>query len=366
MPYIYSVAWKVTNEGYSFLRGLPMSYSRDTYTYNITDQFFFGPSIMVRPVTRPFSYEPGFGGIDITPEHFLSPNGKEHGSEISIYRGLMFDKLVLNRKIDVGQIAWFGCIPSELDSVYSVSILGQLKADTSGIHTIYIKTNGGIRLWMGDSLLVNNPENHDERTFQTTIMLTSYQSCPFRIEHRQFIPQTANFKLNWKKPGTPSITDTKINLYLPNHELWYDFWTGASILGGQTIKVTPPLNQIPLYIPAGSIIPVGPEIQYATERSSEPIELRVYPGKDGEFVLYDDEGDTYNYERGYSAQIPILWNDSKKTLTIGTQIGSYPRAPKQQIFHIVLVKSGHGSGIENTSNPDKIIHYKQRAVTIKL
>jgi alpha-D-xyloside xylohydrolase len=173
-------------------------------------------------------------------------------------------------------------------------------------------------------------------------------------------------KLNWAKPDAPAFTDKNISVYLPKHTRWYDFWSGTSVKGGQTIHVSPPTDQIPLFIPAGSIIPVGPDIQYATQITDEPVELRVYSGKNAEFTLYDDEGDTYNYEKGICAQIPIRWDDDTRSLTLGNQEGSYPGAPSERTFHIVLVNAGHGAGVESTANPDAIVTYRRKAQTIKL
>ncbi len=93
----------------------------------------------------------------------------------------------------------------------------------------------------------------------------------------------------------PNITTC--NVYLPKNSDWYNFWNGNRLNGGQTISTDAPLNKIPLFIKAGSIIPMGPAIQYATE-NNDPIEIRIYPGADGIFALYEDQNDNYNYEKG--------------------------------------------------------------------
>ena len=366
MPYIYSTAWRVTNKGYSFLRGLTMSFPQDRQTYFIADQYFFGSSIMVRPVTRPLKSEPDFGGIDITPEHFLSPDGSEHGADLSFYRGSSFGEIFLNRKTDVGQIAWFGCVPLELDSAYSVRMIGQLKTDAAGHHTFFVRTDGGVRMWIRDSLLIDAWDNKEEKVLTASIELNPDHGNPFRIEHRQFKSKTANFKVNWIQPGLPSIADTTLSVYLPEKIQWFDFWSGKKYAGGQTIYITPPLDQIPIYVPAGSIIPIGPDIQYALERTNKPIELRIYSGRDAEFTLYDDEGDSYRYEKGAHSTIPIRWNDAKKTLSIGSQLGNYTGALRQLIFHLVLVSDNHGIGIESTASPEKIVKYIRKSIAVKL
>jgi alpha-D-xyloside xylohydrolase len=102
---------------------------------------------------------------------------------------------------------------------------------------------------------------------------------------------------------------TTRHLYLPVSG-WYDFWTGSSVTGGKMVDAAAPLDRIPLYVRAGSIVPMGPDVEYTTEKPADPIELRVYTGADGDFTLYEDENDNYNYEKGAYATIPIHWNDA--------------------------------------------------------
>jgi alpha-D-xyloside xylohydrolase len=112
-----------------------------------------------------------------------------------------------------------------------------------------------------------------------------------------------------------------------------------------------------LEVRAGSILPLGPAIEYAGQ-AADPIELRIYPGADGDFNLYEDEGDSYRYEQGAHALIPIHWDDASRTLTIGTREGSYPGMAAGHTFNVVIVVSGHGVGGEITNAPDKAIQYK--------
>ena len=105
-------------------------------------------------------------------------------------------------------------------------------------------------------------------------------------------------------------------LYLPKGTDWFDFWTGEKLTGGQTVDKETPLDIIPLYVKAGSILPVGPKVQYATEKKWDNLEIRVYEGANGEFTLYEDENDNYNYEKGLYSTITFTWNDAKKVLTI--------------------------------------------------
>jgi alpha-D-xyloside xylohydrolase len=153
-------------------------------------------------------------------------------------------------------------------------------------------------------------------------------------------------------------------VYLPKAADWFDFWTGKTLSGGQTINASAPLETIPLFIKAGSIVPMGPFLQYATEKLADSIELRVYPGADGQFTLYEDQNDNYNYEKGVHSIIPIQWNESKKTLTIGKRAGTFPGMLKKRTFHVVWVREGHGSGLDPEQKPDKSIFYDGKEVKV--
>jgi alpha-D-xyloside xylohydrolase len=211
MPYIYSTAWRVTNEGYTMMRPLVMDFRTDVRAENIGDQYLFGPSIMVGPVTEP-------GATD---------------------RQMYF----------------------------------------------------------------------------------------------------------------PSAT-------------WYDFWTGSRIKGESAKDVNAPINRMPLYVRAGSIVPVGPELQYATEKPADPLEVRVYRGADGSFTLYEDENDNYDYEKGEHASIPFSWDEAAQVLTIGDRAGTYPGMLEARTFRVVFVTENHGVGEGTTEKPDKTVQYSGKKITI--
>jgi alpha-D-xyloside xylohydrolase len=155
-------------------------------------------------------------------------------------------------------------------------------------------------------------------------------------------------------------------VYLPPSPTWYDFWTGAATPGGQEIEAEAPLDRIPLYVRAGSILPMGPEIEYADQDPGGPIELRIYRGADGEFNLYDDAGDSYDYEKGQHSITPIRWTDSAGQLTIGTREGFFPGMVAKRTFRVILVDSAHGIGDELTSKADKEITYDGEEIKVSL
>ena len=153
-------------------------------------------------------------------------------------------------------------------------------------------------------------------------------------------------------------------LYLPESAVWYDFWTGAPQKGGVEIDANAPLDRIPLYVRAGSILPLGPEIQYADEKPKGPIDLRIYRGADGRFDLYQDAGDSYDYEKGAHALIPLRWSEATRTLTIGERHGNYPNMPANLQFNVSWVSAGHGSG-PAVAQPDKTIEYTGKEISVK-
>lgn len=163
------------------------------------------------------------------------------------------------------------------------------------------------------------------------------------------------------------VTDPEVNsrrVYLPKAK-WYDVWSGSSVEGPRMVDAAAPIDRLPLFVRAGAIVPMGPEKEWSTEKPEDPIELRIYPGADGDFTLYEDENDGYNYEKGVYATIPFHWDDAKQTLTIGERRGTFPGMLTERRFQVVFVRENHGAGIKAESKPDKVVLYsgKQTSVT---
>ena len=154
-------------------------------------------------------------------------------------------------------------------------------------------------------------------------------------------------------------------MYLPEaQEGWFDFWTGEVTPGGQAVSVSAPMEQIPLHVRAGSILPLGPALQYTGEKPADPIELRIYPGADADYVLYEDEGTNYAYERGARATIPLYLDDARQRLTLGARQGSFPGMLKDRTFRITWVRPGHGVGDAATAAPDIVVQYHGEPLTV--
>ena len=141
--------------------------------------------------------------------------------------------------------------------------------------------------------------------------------------------------------------------YLPKGAKWYDFWTNKLYSGGQKVTLQTSLNRVPMFVRAGSILPLGPEMQYVGEKAWDNLELRIYPGADGEFTLYEDEGDNYNYEKGQYATITFQWHDTSRTLTLGERKGNFPGMLQKRQFRIVL-PGGQSKQIEYDGSEQKV------------
>jgi alpha-D-xyloside xylohydrolase len=189
------------------------------------------------------------------------------------------------------------------------------------------------------------------------------------IVNAQYTPETilrANAETGWdKKEATDNAKNQAVSfaqpkstkVYLPEGALWYDFWTNEKVKGGQEITKSTTIDEIPLFIKAGSIIPFGPQVQYATEKKWDNLEIRVYPGANGEFSLYEDENDNYNYEKGAYSTITFTWNDASKTLTINNRKGSFPGMITARKFNV--------TAILNNVKTNKTVNYNGKKAVVR-
>ena len=155
-------------------------------------------------------------------------------------------------------------------------------------------------------------------------------------------------------------------LYLPKGADWFDFWTGEKYIGGQTINKETPIDIMPLYVKAGSIIPIGPKVQYAEEKKWDNLDICIYEGADGEFTLYEDENENYDYENGVYSTIIFSWDDTKQTLTISERKGSFPGMLEERKFNIIKVSKGKVAGDGVVDEFDKVITYTGQKKSVKL
>jgi len=362
LPYIYSLAHQVTNNGYTIMRGLPMDFENDKNTYSIDDQFMFGPSIMVCPVTEYMLHRPPEQSIPVTAEHFKTKEGTQ-GLHAKYYKDTQYKNLTLERIDSTINIFWYTGRPDYVtDSTLSIRWSGKLVPTQTGKHQFHIKCFGPKRIFIDGKelpLIYQSVEAYTD-----FVELQAGREYDFVMETENYTTGALRVLLFWKTPdifAKGKIAETKVQtrkVYLPARHQWYDFWTGEINSGGQTILSDAPIDKIPLLVRAGSIIPMGPFIQYSTEKPADPIELRIYPGANGSFTLYEDENDNYNYEKGFFATIDFTWDDAKHRLTIGKRSGSFPGMLENRDFEIIIVNKDKGIRIETTEKPDKVIHYQ--------
>ena len=201
------------------------------------------------------------------------------------------------------------------------SYMRPLFADFAQDKTVW---NVNDEFMFGHSILaapIVNPQYTEEKIIRTDAM-TGWDRNELTVE-------SGHLKVDWAAPQTAVK-------YLPKGAKWYDFWTNKQYKGGQRVTIETTLDHVPMFVRAGSILPLGPEMQYVGEKNWENLELRIYPGADGSFMLYEDEGDNYNYEKGAYSVIQFSWNEKTRTLTISDRQGTYPGMLKNRQFTVVL------------------------------
>lgn len=371
LPYIYSLAWKVTSDGYTIMRGLPMDFSEDKAALNIDNQFMFGPAFLICPVTKQMYYGEDYTNEIIPLNYLFTPDGKKNGLLVEFYDGQNFENLISTRVQKKAVFnTWVDELPKGVDKIrYSIRWTGEVLTKGAGEYEFWLTCDDGVRFWVDDKLVIDSWQAQRARNHRAKINLEGGRKYRIKIDYFNSQGGT-QMRLAWRTPDmTREIYSPheikRWRLYLPETKGWYDFWTGERREGGEWIEREVPIEIMPIYVKAGSIVPMGPEIQYATEKPSDPIELRIYSGEDAEFVLYEDENDNYNYEKGFYALIPIRWDEKNQTLTIGEEKGDFPGKLKKRVFHIVWVGKNHGVGVEPERYPDKVVLYEGQTVQIK-
>jgi alpha-D-xyloside xylohydrolase len=362
LPYLYSLAWQVTENGYTIMRGLPMDFTGDKKTYSIDDQFMFGPAIMVCPVTEYMLHRPPEDSIPISPEYFRTKDGQP-GLTARYYGDTEFKNLVREQVETNINLFWYTGWPEFItDPKFSVRWEGKLIPTETGQYCFHMKSFGPKRIFLDGKELPNKYMSVESYT--VPMELQAGREYDFACETANSVLGAFRAQLFWKTPdifAREKMVEPRPNtrtVYLPAGNQWMDFWTGQILPGGQTLNADAPIDKMPLMVRSGSILPMGPFIQYAAEKPADPIELRIYPGADGSFTLYEDENDNYNYEKGVHATIDFHWDDANRRLTIDDRKGSFPGMLKQRSFNIVIVGKDHGTGVEITDNPDKTLVYQ--------
>ncbi|EGF89956.1 alpha-glucosidase 2 [Asticcacaulis biprosthecium C19] len=356
LPYTYSLSWQVTHKGYTVMRGLPMDFPDDRAVHNINDAFMYGPSVLVHPVTRPMYRFQAPPAATIPASALRTPDGKP-GLSGQYFEGMNFETPKGTTVDTTVDLRWPGPpltdIPAGLDSLsnFSVRWTGTLVAPEDGEYELGVEGDDGYRLFVDGKLLVED----------WSMGAARYKGGKMRLHKGQVVPVTLEFfqgsgdrsvRLAWRTPTQiAELANTKVEIdattetYLPKGGDWYDFWTHERFAGGQKVKKTVPMDILPLYVRAGAIVPMGPFVQYATERPDADYEIRIYPGADGRFTVYEDDNETYDYEKGQYATYDLVWDDAARTLTIGARQGIYPGLVEARKLNFVLVSPQNAKGL---------------------
>jgi alpha-D-xyloside xylohydrolase len=370
LPYIYSLGWQVTHDGYSIMRGLAMDFGGDRRAYPIDDQFMFGPAIMVSPVTEYMYHREPEQTTLITPEHFRTNDGKP-GLRVKYYCDDEFKKLCREAVEPDIDLYWYTGWPEFITGPkFSMRWEGKLIPTETGMHRFNLKSFGPRRVYLDGKEVAHNYDSMESHTIP--VELKAGKEYDFAFETSNAVLGAFRAQVYWKTPAIYAkeaqveLREKTRTVYLPAGTPWIDFWTGETLDGGRSVTADAPIEKIPLMVKAGSIVPMGPLVQYAAEKPDGPIELRIYPGANGSFTLYEDEGDNYNYEKGVYSTIAFNWDEATHQLRIDARKGSYPGMPKARTFQVVLVGKSHGAGVRVTEKPDKVISYQGEAQVVRL
>lgn len=375
LPYIYSLSWQVTHNDYTLMRALPMDFPDDGRTHNINDAFLFGPSFLVHPVTRPMYRFEAPPAATVPASALRTPDGKP-GLSGQYFEGINFDVAKGKTTDATIDLQWPGPpladIPAGLTSLdqFSARWTGSITAPEDGEYELGVEGDDGFRLYVNDKVFVEDWKNGAKRYKSARINLKKGQSVPIKLEYYQDI-YAREIRLTWRTPSqqvelakTTAAIDNRVETYLPKGADWYDFWTHERYAGGKSVTKTVPLDITPLYVRAGAIVPMGPVVQYATERPDAEYEVRIYPGADGKFTVYEDDNETYNYEKGQYATYDLIWNDTSKTLSVSARKGSYPGLVPSRKLNFVLVTADNAAGI-GTGTTTRTLVYDGKAASVQ-
>ena len=333
IPYIYSLAGRVYIEDYTMMRSLVMDFPNDKNVYEIKDEYMFGNNILVAPVTDYMYHTPPQISKLVPKEVF------KNGVKVKYYKDNNFTNLTKEETAENINIFWYTGRPDYVtDSEYSIRWEGTLVAPETGKYQFQVKTHDS-KVIILDGKKLNIELDYIEPYFEY-INLEKGKEYSIICETQRIQTGPARFLLFWKTPSDFQKEMEKADkpktreVYLPKGCKWIDFWTNAVYEGGKTYTFDAPIDKIPLLIKQGSILPLKDNMQYADEKPFGELEIRVYQGANGEFLLYEDEGDNLNYQSGSFSLIKFEYNENEKKLKINKREGTFEGMQKERIFKI--------------------------------
>lgn len=370
LPYIYTNAWKIYDKDYTLMRPMAMDFD-DKHVYDIKDEYMFGNAFLVAPVTEYQKYKAPQRSVEVPASVFTTNDGKP-GLHATFYKDNEYKYQTLDTIVEKLDIFWYCERPSYVtDTMFAIRFEGKITVPESGTYRFHIKNFDKKRMLI-DGKEIKMNEGGTEKYFEA-ITLEAGKSYDFLFETENSSSGAARTILCWKTPSMlaedakqikDGETKSTRTVYLPDGTNWFDFWTGKQYKGGQNIEADAGLETMPLFVKAGSIIPLANVKQYATEYADSVLEIRIYAGEDEDFILYEDENDNYNYEKGIYATIEFDWDDDDKILTIENRKGEFPGMLQERTFNVVLVEENNGIGL--TESKGKMVLYNGKKLEIKL
>ena len=377
LPYVYSLAWQTTANAYTIMRGLAMDFPDDPKVRRTDDAFMFGPAFLAHPVTRAMYHQSDPPPATIPTGALETPDGKP-GLAVQYFAGVDFDRPAGSAVDEQVEHSWPGPPlanpPAGLTGFdnFSARWEGFVTAPEDGEYEFGVEYDDGARLYLDGKLVIEDWSYGAKRHRVAKITLAKGQRLAVKAEFHQG-GQDRFFRLGWRTPSERRALAARMTelsntmeTYLPVGADWYDFWTGERFTGGRTVKKDCPLDRFPLYVRAGSIVPMGPAVQYATERPEAPYEIRIYPGADARFTIYEDDNETYAYERGERATYDLSWDDAAQTLRIGARHGSFPGLVARRKITALLMTPARDAASPAAQKAVASVVYTGEPVVLKL
>ena len=369
MPYIYSLAWMTTQDDYTITRPLVMDFPNDPKAATCEDQFMFGPALLAQPITHSLRHVSRPRPPVIDASALTTPDGAP-GVKIDYYSDERFRNYASTAVEKVVDLSWPGPPlvnwPEGLRNGdhFSARLTGFITAPEDGTYEIGVSGDDGFRLWLDDKLVVEDWAAADARYKSTDIKLRKGQKVAFRLDYYQNL-YARELKFCWRTPAelakyASEHNDAEVAAKLPIGAKWYEFFTNELFNGGDTVSREYPADRFPLFVRAGSIVPFnGEDTEYATQKTTAPMEIRVYPGANATFTLHEDDNETYAYEKGEFADVTFTWDDAASTLKIGRRKGSYPGMETSRTFRATIVR-------DSKLSEGQTVRYNGEELSVKL
>ena len=375
LPYIYSLGWLTTSQGYTMMRALPTDFPDDLSLRRIDHAFMFGPAFLVHPVTREMYRHESPPPATIATEFLHTPDGRP-GLAVEYFVGTDLARSASKAVDATIDHTWPGppqaALPTGLSQPedFSARWEGTLTAPEDGDYAIGLEGDDGYRLWVDGQLVAQDWSHGPARYKGARLRFQKGQRLPVKIEYLQG-SMARSLRLGWRTPSELHALATRkpevnnaVQTHLPADTDWFDFWTHQRHSGGQAVTTHSPLDTFPLYVRAGSIVPMGPVMQYATEKPAAPYEIRVYPGANARFTVYEDDNETSAYEQGAHATYELSWDDAARTLRVGARRGSFPGMVPTQELRVVLASPGRNARVEEGASSVRKLTYTGRPVAV--